>query len=203
LGISFGGSTVVPALTLLPWTLDANGLAEEENDGDRFLVLSRSASDQLNPSPPPDAPILLPVLSRRACAPKLIRRPSDGDAGVFSGTDIRSSSSITAGSSPKLFRNSGEAEPVEVEMLARRCFANALNGEVLLLPARPSDVMDMPRFCASAGKEDGTEEEVGEVETADEDALPGLNISTKDERRLPVAPGEGGGDELAIKKDRG
>lgn len=42
---------VAPELTLLPGTLEANGLAEEENEGDRFLVLSRSASDQLKPSP--------------------------------------------------------------------------------------------------------------------------------------------------------
>lgn len=42
---------MVPELTLLPGTLEANGLDEEENDGERFLVLSRNASDQLNPSP--------------------------------------------------------------------------------------------------------------------------------------------------------
>jgi hypothetical protein len=41
---------VAPELTLLPGTLEANGLAEEK-EGDRFLVLSRSASDQLKPSP--------------------------------------------------------------------------------------------------------------------------------------------------------
>lgn len=68
-------------------------------------------------------------------------------------------------------------------MLARRCLAKALYGELLLLPARPSDVMDMPRFCASAGVEDGTEEEVGEIGTADEDTLRGLNSSAKEERR--------------------
>lgn len=42
---------VAPELTLLPGTLEANGLADEENEGDRFLVLSLSASDQLKPSP--------------------------------------------------------------------------------------------------------------------------------------------------------
>jgi hypothetical protein len=239
---------VVPELTLLPGTLEANGFAEEEKDGDRLLVLSRSASDQLNPSPlqesvsaepnalarardgeikigdcamiedvirlrllpevlaatpdegmvfsstleryweegrlpPPDAPILLPALSRRACAPKLIRRPREGDAGVFRGTCILSSSSITAGSSPKLFRNSGEPEPLEVEMLARLCLANALYGELLLPPARPSVVMDMPRLCAGAGTEDVTGVELGEVGTAEEDTLRGLNSSANEERR--------------------
>jgi len=163
---------VVPVLTLLFWTLVANGLADDENEGDRFLVLSRSASDQLKPSPPPDDPILPPALSRRACAPKLIRLPKDGDAGVVNGPCIRSSSSITAGSSPKLFRNSGEPEPLVVEMLARRCLAKALYGEVLLLLLpRPRVVMDMPRLCAGAGTEDGTEDEVGEVAMADEDVL--------------------------------
>lgn len=133
--------------------------------------------------PPPDAPILLPALSRRACAPKLIRRPSEGDAGVFKGTCIRSSSSITAGSSPKLFRNSGEPEPFEVEILARRCLANALYGEVLLPPARPRVDMDMPRLWAGAGTEEGTEDEVGETGTAGEDTLRELNNSAKEERR--------------------
>ena len=133
--------------------------------------------------PPPDAPILLPALSRRACAPKLIRLPKEGDAGVFKGTGIRSSSSITAVSSPKLFRNSGEPDPFEVDMLARLCLAKALKGEVLLFPDRPSVVMDMPRFCAGAGTEDGTEEEVGEVDAAEEDTLLGLKSSAKEERR--------------------
>jgi hypothetical protein len=88
-------------------------------------------------------------------------------------------------------------------MLARRCLAKALYGEVLLLPVRPSVVMDMPRLCAGAGIEDGTEDEVGEVETAAEDTLRGLNSSAKEERRPPEAPGDGGGDWLAIEKNGG
>jgi hypothetical protein len=135
--------------------------------------------------PPPDAPILLPALSRIACAPKLTRRANEGEAGVVAGTGIRSSSSITAGSSPKLFRNSGEPEPFEVEILARRCLAKALYGEVLLLPASPSAVMDMPRFCTETGIEDGTEVEVvGDAGTTEEDVPRGMKRSAMDERRL-------------------
>ena len=154
--------------------------------------------------PPPDAPILLPALSRRACAPKLTRRAKDGEAGVFNGTCMVASSSITAGSSPKLFRNSGEPEPFEVEMLARRCLANALYGEVLLLPPRPSVVIDMLRFCGGAGTEAGTEVEIGAVGT-EEAVLRGLNSSAKDERRLcgPEASGDGGDDWSAMAKDWG
>lgn len=93
------------------------------------------------------------------------------------------SSSIVAGSSPKLFRNSGEPELVEVEMLARLCLANALYGEVLLLPASPSVVIDIPRLLEGAGSEAGTEFETGAVGT-DEVVFRGLNNSAKDERLL-------------------
>lgn len=70
-------------------------------------------------------------------------------------------------------------------MLARRCLAKALYGEVVLLPASPRVVMDMPRFCTGTGIEDGTEVEVvDEAGTADEDVPRGLNRSAMDERRL-------------------
>jgi len=99
--------------------LEANGLPDE-NDGER-LLLSRMASDQLKPSPPPEAAGLPPPLtSRNACAPKLTRRANEGDAGGCMVARVWSSSSITAGSSPKLFLKSGEPEADDVAMLARR-----------------------------------------------------------------------------------
>jgi len=71
--------------------------------------------------PPPEAVGLPPPLtSRKACAPKLTRRANEGDAGGCMVARVSSSSSITAGSSPKLFLKSGEPEAEEVAMLARR-----------------------------------------------------------------------------------
>lgn len=71
--------------------------------------------------PPPEATGLPPPLtSRNACAPKLTRRANEGDAGGCMVARVWSSSSITAGSSPKLFLKSGEPEADDVAMLARR-----------------------------------------------------------------------------------
>jgi len=112
---------------LLRVELDANGLAEEEKEGER-LVLSRSASDQLKPSPPPPE-VPPPFTSRRACAPKLTRLANEGETGVLIAALVESPSSMTAASSVKLFLNSGEPEPDEVDMLARRCLAKAVKGD--------------------------------------------------------------------------
>ena len=79
--------------------------------------------------PPPDPPLLPCFTSLRACAPKLIRRANEGEAGGFIGTFEESSSSMTAASSLKLFLNSGEPGADEVETLASRCLANALKGD--------------------------------------------------------------------------
>lgn len=49
-GISFGGSMVAILVERLRVVFDANEFAFEDNEGER-LVLSRSASDQLKPSP--------------------------------------------------------------------------------------------------------------------------------------------------------
>jgi len=127
------------------------GFAAEEKEGER-LVLSRSASDQLKPSPPLDAPTLPCLTSLRACAPKLIRRANDGEAGVLRGALAGSSSSTTAGSSPKLFLNSGEPVLDAVDTLACRCLANAVKGDCSgVAPLRPRPLveveMDRPRRC--------------------------------------------------------
>jgi hypothetical protein len=67
--------------------------------------------------PPPD-PLPPPCFtSLRACAPKLIRRANEGELGAFAWALV-ASSSITAGSSLKLFLNSGEPVPDEVDALA-------------------------------------------------------------------------------------
>jgi hypothetical protein len=72
--------------------------------------------------PPPVAePGLEPIFtSRIACAPKLTLLAKDGEGGCPIVAGVGSSSSMTAGSSPKLFLNSGELDAVEVAMLARR-----------------------------------------------------------------------------------
>jgi hypothetical protein len=94
--------------------------------------------------PPPDPPVLLCLTSLRACAPKLIRRANEGEAGVFMGALVESYSSMTAGSSPKLFLNSGEPVPDEVDTLACLCLANAVKGEVSgLPPVRPRPLVDV------------------------------------------------------------
>lgn len=127
----------------------ARGLPEEK-DGDR-LDLSRMASDQLKPSPPTEVPGLPGSLevSRSACAPKLTRLAKEGDAGGWSVARAGSSSSITAGSSPKLFLNSGELEAEEVATLARRWLWNAAMGEVWepALVLNPRAVIEVPRRC--------------------------------------------------------
>jgi hypothetical protein len=102
--------------------------------------------------PPPDAPTLPCLTSLRACAPKLIRRANDGEAGGLIRAFVESSSSITAGSSPKLFLNSGEPVPDEVDTLACRCLANAVKGDCSgLLPVRPRPLVEVeteaPRVC--------------------------------------------------------
>ena len=279
-GISFGGSTVAVVAARVRVLLFANRLVGEEMDGDRF-VLSRSASDQLNPSPihmvsdergkleeccilcPRDGLLLwlnwglhdrvkegldleghqesdglrplpevlavvvllavgeetrvaampmegvfsirdeweeevrlpplpappepLPCLtSRRACAPKLTRRANDGLTGVFTRTLDWSSSSTTAGSSPKLFRYSGDPEPEEVATLARRCLAKAVNGlfGFGLLPPRPTVVSDI-RFGAEVDVVVGIVAVGGEEDTVDEGFVleRRLKSSVMEERR--------------------
>lgn len=93
------------------------------------------------------APATLPCLtSRRAWAPKLVLLAKDGLGGP---PNPFSSSSITALSSLKLLRNSGELAAEEVEMLARRCLAKALYGVAWPLPAPPNPraEIDMPLLC--------------------------------------------------------
>jgi len=117
--ISFGGSgfELLTARGRPPPCV--NGLPEE-NEGER-LDLSRSASDQLKPSPPVAEPGLEPIFtSRIACAPKLTLLAKDGEGGCPIACGDASSSSMTAGSSPKLFLNSGELDAEDVAMLARR-----------------------------------------------------------------------------------
>ena len=102
--------------------------------------------------PPLDAPMLPCLTSLRACAPKLIRRANDGEAGVLRGALAGSSSSTTAGSSPKLFLNSGEPVLDAVDTLACRCLANAVKGDCSeVAPLRPRPLveveMDRPRRC--------------------------------------------------------
>jgi len=134
-------------LDLFLVTPEAKGAVPDEKEGDRF-VLSRRASDQLKPSPPPAGPpTLLPCLtSLKACAPKLTLLAKDGENGGPVGA-VESPSSKTAGSSPKLLRNSGEPDAEEVETLARRCFAKAVNGDpdVGLFPPKPNVEIDSPR----------------------------------------------------------
>lgn len=92
---------------------------------------------------------MLPCLtSLSACAPKLNRRANDGLEGGWSAALGESSSSITAGSSPKLFRNCGVSDPDDVETLARRCLAKALKEEdwLGLLEESPSAI-EMERGC--------------------------------------------------------
>jgi len=158
LGISLGGSVIE---ILAGRVRAAKGFVLEEKEGDRF-VLSRRASDQLNPSPPV-LPTLPPCLtSLRACAPKLTRLANDGETGGLTGTSVVSS--MTAASSPKLFLNSGEPEPEEVAMLARRCFAKAMNGEdwVGLVPLRPTVVTELPRWGGGGATAEGGEDEAEE-----------------------------------------
>jgi len=123
--------------------LEARGFADDEKEGER-LVLSRRASDQLKPSPPPDPPMLPCLTSLRACAPKLIRRANEGDGGGIIAAFVESSSSNTAGSSPKLFLNSGEPVPDEVDTLACRCLAKAVKGDDSgLPPVRPRPLAEV------------------------------------------------------------
>lgn len=168
----------------------------EEKDGER-LVLSRSASDQLKPSPPPEAPGLPPSLtSLRACAPKLTRLANEGEGGAFIVLRAGSSSSITAGSSPKLFLKSGELDTEDVATLARRCSPKPGKGDWLEgLVVKPRAVIEVPlRCCGTVGVE-GTPAEGGEEETvAEGDAFArGLNISTNDDRRRCCGRGGDGG----------
>jgi len=193
-GISLGGS----ALEMLaergravPWL---KGLPEEK-DGER-LVLSRMASDQLKPSPPPEAPGLPPSLtSLNACAPKLTRLAKEGEDGGLIVARAVSSSSSTAGSSPKLFLKSGELDTEDVATLARRCSPKAGKGDWLEgFVVRPRAVIDAPRRCWTEGVE-GLPADGGEEDIADEVVFErGLNMSTKDDRRRCCGSGgEGGG----------
>jgi hypothetical protein len=94
--------------------------------------------------PPPDPPMLPCLTSLRACAPKLIRRANEGDGGGIIAAFVESSSSNTAGSSPKLFLNSGEPVPDEVDTLACRCLAKAVKGDDSgLPPVRPRPLAEV------------------------------------------------------------
>ena len=101
---------------------------ETGREGVLFSLFSSKVERKLEGRlPAPGLPGLLPCLtSRNACAPKLSLRPKEVDE--FGGALAVSSSSITAGSSPKLFLNSGEPEADDVARLARRCLAKALKG---------------------------------------------------------------------------
>lgn len=122
-----GGEDWPPPLPLVVAAFVDPGEGAEEPLGAVFSFKVKREYEGRLP-PPPGPPVLGPFTSRRACAPKLTRRANDGETGVFIGTFVESPSSMTAGSSPKLFLNSGEPEPDDVDTLARRCFAKAVNG---------------------------------------------------------------------------
>ena len=106
-------------LPLAVTALEGPGGGGEDPPGAEFSFQVKREDEGRLPPPVP-AVLLLPLpcfTSLRACAPKLIRRAKEGETGVFIGT-FASSSSMTAGSSPKLFLNSGEPVPDEVETLA-------------------------------------------------------------------------------------
>lgn len=113
-------------LPLVVAVLDEPAGDAEDSLGAAFSFTTEREDEGRLP-PPPEVP--LPFTSRRACAPKLTRLANEGEAGVFIGTFVVSPSSMTAASSVKLFLNSGEPEPDEVDMLARRCLAKAVKGD--------------------------------------------------------------------------
>jgi hypothetical protein len=111
-----------------------------------FSVERREEEGRL---PPPEAPGLPPSLtSLNACAPKLTRLAKEGEDGGFIVARAVSSSSSTAGSSPKLFLKSGELDTEDVATLARRCSPKAGKGDWLEgFVVRPRAVIEAPRRC--------------------------------------------------------
>jgi len=108
-----------------------------------------------------------------------------------------SSSSSTAGSSPKLFLKSGELDTEDVATLARRCNPNAVKGDWFEgFVVKPRAVIEVPLRCWGTEGFGGTPGEGGDEETAVAGAefTRGLNISTNDARRRCCGSGgEGGG----------
>jgi hypothetical protein len=150
--------------------------------------------------PPPEAPGLAPILtSLRAWAPKLTRRANEGDAGGLIVARVVSSSSSTAGSSPKLFLNSGELETEEdVATLALRWSPKApLKGDWFEgFVVKPRAVIEVPRRCCVLIGVAGTAEAGGEDDIAFElDVFKrGVKSSAKEDRRRCCGRGgEGGG----------
>jgi hypothetical protein len=170
----------------LPLAVAAFEGPEEEAEGPSGATFSSQVKREGEGRLPPPDPLPPPCFtSLRACAPKLIRRANEGELGGF-GWAFVASSSITAGSSPKLFLNSGEPVLDEVDTLAWRCFANALKGDCSgLTPRRPRPLVevdtDAPRLWVGRGRLAETEVEGGLVEEDMEGRE--VNNSAKDERR--------------------
>lgn len=107
---------------LLPAALAVPGERVDDKGGPEW-----ESSFKVNRDVEVRLPLFVPgvcLTSRSAWAPKLSLLANEGLGGELP-ILVVSSSSITAFSS-KLFRNSGEPLADEVEMLARRCLANAL-----------------------------------------------------------------------------
>ena len=121
-----GGEDKPQLLPVVVAVLDDPAGVAEDSLGAAFSFKTKREEEGRLP-PPPEVPP--PFTSRRACAPKLTRLANEGETGVFIGTLDVSPSSVTAASSGKLFLNSGEPEPDEVETLARRCLAKAVKGD--------------------------------------------------------------------------
>ena len=187
-GYGWDRPRLLPAVLAVPDAARHDGVAFAESS---LRVERRADEGRL---PPPEAPGLPPSLtSLRACAPKLTRLANDGEEGGF---DAVSSSSRTAGSSPKLFLNSGELETEEEARLARRCRPNAGKGDGLAFGflVNPRAVIEVPLRCWTEGVV-GTAAEGGDEDTTEGLLFArGLNISTKDDRRRRSGiEGEGGG----------
>lgn len=134
---------LLPVVLAVPDKLGREGVAFSEFE----FSTSVKREDEGRLPPPVAEPGLEPILtSLNACAPKLTLLAKDGDGGCPMACVDVSSSSITAGSSPKLFLKSGELEADEVAMLARRWKAEkGVWPEGLVV--RPSPVMEVPLRC--------------------------------------------------------
>jgi hypothetical protein len=142
------------------WDKDCGGI---------FSLLSLKVNRELEGRlPAPGLPGPFPCLtSRRACAPKLRRLPR-GE--LFGGLFGASSSSMTAGSSPKLLRNSGEPDD-EVATEALLCLANAAKGEFCVWPegdvvVSPRAVIEVPLRCWGGLGDGCTADEGGDDDIA-------------------------------------
>lgn len=182
---------LLPVVLAVPDKLGREGVAFSEFE----FSTSVKREDEGRLPPPGAEPGLEPILtSLKACAPKLTLLAKDGDGGCPIACVDVSSSSMTAGSSPKLFLKSGELEAVEVAMLARRWKAEKGAWPEGLV-VRPSPVMEVPlRWWVLLGFEDvfveGGEDEspVFVVDWIER----GLNMSMKEDRRRCWGAGEGG-----------